>query len=392
MKKFLPFFFLLLSLQIIRADNAIVGLSVKEKKDLLCVSISGSLPKDYKLLELTSPFRIVIDFPSTVYKGATLVEKPSCYPIKEIRLSQFKESPPIARVVIEMEERTPYQIIKEGGAFKLLIKKKEKPLKNSSQKGGNGQFIPVLPALSSIPISRSDNKPSDKFGEKYSDPGDLISIDFLKTDIRDVFKSLTMQTGINFFLTPEVKGEVTLSADKIKVEDAIELICKLNNLEFKKEKEGYVIATPQEMERLYPIRKETITFLLKNAKPSDIQPILEKAFPKGSFQAVGNTIVADLPEAEVEKCKKLIADLDTAQAPSPKEKEITEVVKLSYLDVDDAIEMLKTLYPDVKAAKAPSQAFTAFAAMAGAYGMGGYGAGGYGAGGYGAGGYGGLGG
>jgi type II secretory pathway component GspD/PulD (secretin) len=40
--------------------------------------------------------------------------------------------------------------------------------------------------------------------------------------------------------------------------------------------------------------------------------------------------------------------------------------------------MLKNLYPEVKAAKAPSQAFTAFAAMTGGYGMGGYGMGGYG--------------
>ncbi|MBC7329863.1 AMIN domain-containing protein [bacterium] len=362
------------------ADNSITGLSLEQRKDILCVNISGKIPQNYKVVEMSAPFRIVIDFPETIYKEATRLEKPLFYPVDEIRLAQFKQSPPIARLVVQMAEKTSYYVVQEDNKLRLLIKGREKPQTEAPEKKRTRDNFPILPVpTAKLDNSQDDPKP-DNSDVKHTISYDngLISIDFLKTDIRDVFKSLTMQTGINFFLSSEVKGEVTLTAENIKVEDAIEMICKLNNLVFKKEKAGYIIATPQEMERLSPVPTITTTIPLKFAKPSDIQPVLEKVFPKGKFQVVGNAIAATVPVEELQSVSKFISDLDTAQAPPEKEKEVTEVIRLSYLDVDDAIEMLKNLYPEVKAAKAPGQAFTAFAAMAGGYGMGGYGMGGYG--------------
>lgn len=384
MKRFIPMFLVLFSLRLLVGENIIKGISLEEKKDVLIINLNGQVPKNYKLTEMSAPFRIVVDFPSSLYKEATLVEKPSFYPVREIRLSQFQGNPPIVRLVVETDEKPEYQLSQASG-FKLLIKRMEKPASPSSQ---NADQPPLPPPLSTN-ISKSE-KPSNPSGtvrivnnppknpSNGDDPDVLVSLDFLKTDIRDVFKSLSMQTGLNFSLTSDVKGEVTLTAEKITVEDAIALICKLNNLVFKKEKGSYIIATPEEMEKLYPLPTTTITIPLKNAKPSDVVPVLEKAFPKGTFHAVGNAIAATVYEKDADSVRKLISDLDNAQAPPVKEEEITKTVTLSYLDVDDAIEMLKTLYPTVKAAKAPSQSFIAFAAMTGGYGMGGYGAGGYG--------------
>jgi type II secretory pathway component GspD/PulD (secretin) len=373
--------------------NLISGLSVNQTRGILSVNLWGELPKDYKVREFFSPYRLVIDFPDTIYKEATRRITPLFYPIREIRISQFKESPPVARLVVEMEKKVPYQLVNENKKLRLLIRGEETRVGETHQK----ERVRKQP-LNSSPIflakySQDDPPPTNSAKDVSTPEEAVVSLDFLKTDIRDVFKSLTMQTGINFFLSSGVKGEVTLTAEKIKVEDAIEMICKLNNLVFKKEKAGYIIATPEEMEKISPTPTATLTIPLKFAKPSDILPALEKIFPEGKFQAVGNSIVATFPEGEFQAVLKVISDLDTAQTPPEKEKEVTEVVRLSYLDVDDAIEMLKNLYPEVKAAKAPSQAFTAFAGMAGGYGMGGYGAGGgiSGMGGAGAGGFAGAG-
>lgn len=405
MKRLFLLFLFPFSLQWLLASNPINGLLLEEKKDFLAIGVKGQVPRNFKVTEMSFPFRIVVDFPSAVYKEATLVERPSFYPVREIRLSQFQENPPIARLVVETEEKAEYQIDGANG-FRLLIKGKAKQQSSPSQSVVDQ--LPLLPPSPTNMSPPSSEKPPDSYESvkiaftpqtnpsSQDDPEVLVSLDFLKTDIRDVFKSLTMQTGWNFFLTSEVKGEVTLTAERITVEDAISLVCKLHNLVFKKEKEGYIIATPQEMERLYPVPTTTITLTLKNVKPSDVSPVLEKAFPKGSFQAVGNVIVATVPEKDVERVRELVADLDSVQAPPAKEEEVTKIVTLSYLDVDDAIEMLKTLYPEVKAARTPSQSFTAFAAIGGGYGMGGYGMGGYGMGGVGgiggAGGIGGVGG
>jgi type II secretory pathway component GspD/PulD (secretin) len=380
MRRYLLLIIFVFTFGLLFASNSITGLSLEQRKDILCVNISGKIPKNYKVVEMNAPFRIVIDFPETIYKESTRLEKPLFYPVNEIRLAQFKESPPTARLVVEMEEKTSYCVVQEGNKLRLLIKGREEPKRETPKRERTSDDFPILPVPTAKPNDGQDDPKPDNSAVKNTisyDDG-LVSIDFLKTDIRDVFKSLTMQTGINFFLSSEVKGEVTLTAEKIKVEDAIEMICKMNNLVFKKEKAGYIIATPQEMERLSPVPTTTATIPLRFAKPSDIQPVLEKVFPKGKFQVVGNAIVATVPEEELRTVSKFISDLDTAQTPPEKEKEVTEVIRLSYLDVDDAIEMLKNLYPEVKTAKAPSQAFTAFAAMAGGYGMGGYGMGGYG--------------
>ncbi|MBC7326703.1 AMIN domain-containing protein [bacterium] len=392
MRRFLPIFLALFLLQLALGENIISGISLEQKGDILKISVKGQVPPNYKLTEMGSPIRIVVDFPATIYNDPTLVEKTSFYPVKEIRLSQFSEKPPVARLVVETLEKAEYQVNLDKG-FNLLIKKKQAPTSSNSSVDGFPS-LPSLPANISITKATTSNNssPTIRIVKASSEPAEgddpevLVSIDFLKTDIRDVFKSLTMQTGVNFFLTPEVKGEVTLTAEKIKVEDAIALICKLNNLVFKKEKEGYIIATPQEMEKLYPLPTVTITIPLKHAKAGEVQAVLEKVYPKCSFQAVGTVITATVPESDVEKIRKFVTELDSVQAPEVKEKEITKIVTLSYLDVDDAVEMLKTLYPQVKAAKAPGQSFVAFAAMTGGYGMGGYGMGGFG----GAGGFGGT--
>ncbi len=377
MKRLFSLFLVIFSLQLLLGKNLISGLVVEENKDILAIALKGEVPKNYKLTELSAPFRIVLDFPSSFYEEATFVEKPSFYPVREIRLSQFQMDPPIVRLVVETEEKAEYQVSEVNG-FKLLLRGKETPTNSTHQNPGDHPPILPLPPtnISTTKSVRVIYDPPKKLSPEDNSEV-LISLDFLKTDIRDVFKALTMQTGLNFFLTSEVKGEVTLTAEGIRVEDAIALICKLNNLVFKKEKEGYIIATPQEMEKLYPIPTITLTLPLKNAKPSDISSVLEKAFPKGSFQAVGGSIVATIPKGDEDALRKLVTDLDNIQAPPQKEEEVTKIVTLSYLDVDDAIEMLKTLYPEVKAAKAPSQSFTAFAAMAGGYGMGGWGAGGW---------------
>ncbi|HOJ52413.1 MAG TPA: hypothetical protein PLG80_08200 [Syntrophales bacterium] len=68
---------------------------------------------------------------------------------------------------------------------------------------------------------------------------DRITVDFQKADIRAVFRLLAEQTGRNIVLSPEVKGEVTLTMKNVPWEKVIDTIAETYGL-VKRDMEGII--------------------------------------------------------------------------------------------------------------------------------------------------------
>lgn len=69
---------------------------------------------------------------------------------------------------------------------------------------------------------------------------EIISVDFQKADIRAVFRLLAEQTGRNIAVSPEVKGEVTLTMKNVPWERVVDTIAETHGL-VKREQDGIII-------------------------------------------------------------------------------------------------------------------------------------------------------
>ncbi|MCX7982878.1 MAG: hypothetical protein N2572_08220 [Syntrophales bacterium] len=69
---------------------------------------------------------------------------------------------------------------------------------------------------------------------------DKISVDFQKADIRAVFRLLAEQTGRNIAVSPEVKGEVTLTMKNVPWERVIDTVAETHGL-VKREQDGIIL-------------------------------------------------------------------------------------------------------------------------------------------------------
>jgi len=83
--------------------------------------ILGSNP-DYRVFRLTDPPRLVFDFPGVRIAGPTRRERLSLESVREVRVGQFQEDPPIARLVFETAYPLRYRVIKNsGGVFRVQL-------------------------------------------------------------------------------------------------------------------------------------------------------------------------------------------------------------------------------------------------------------------------------
>lgn len=73
---------------------------------------------------------------------------------------------------------------------------------------------------------------------------DTTTLSFKDTDIRDIFRGLSIQHGLNIFLDNSINKRVTISLMSVRVYDAIKFLCEQNNLLLNLEGGIFKIAPP----------------------------------------------------------------------------------------------------------------------------------------------------
>lgn len=103
-------------------DNLNVLSGVKYAKrdgnDFITLNINNY--KDYSIMRLTGPDRIVIDIPSVAVPEGYKKMDVNSFAIKSIRYSQFDNNS--ARIVLDVLNQSEYEVKEEAGHFNLLIK------------------------------------------------------------------------------------------------------------------------------------------------------------------------------------------------------------------------------------------------------------------------------
>jgi type IV pilus assembly protein PilQ len=335
--------------------SRLLGVSHSVRGGSLTVSVEADGALDYQDFFLPNPDRLVFDFmgvSASLPSGRVSI---GAEPVRQVRVAQFSaDSPKVARMVLDLAERSPYQVVPTASGLQVVFGEgaAPDPAPMAAMRPAQAEPAPVDPYAiepmgSGIQLARDldpqlpmpalqepalpPDAPKVIVAEGSDDPkwtGHPISLDFKDGDLQDIFRLFADITGLNVVINPGVSGRVTLVLKEVPWDQALDLILKVNNLGYVIEDNVLRIATLADLQREESERRklaeeralagdlETQQFRLSYAKGGDLQPTLEKVALSArgtiTLDARTNTmIISDLP-ANIAQARELIADLDTS--------------------------------------------------------------------------------
>jgi len=184
------------------------------------------------------------------------------------------------------------------------------------------------------PVSAQEAAFPSEPSEGASAGSDLISLDLKGVDILELFKMLSLKTGLNIAPTKNVVGRVNLFINNVSFEDALEIILVSNELAAERRGNIVNIMTGGEYQALYGKRydekRKVISLQLNYAPPRSVYTALESL--KSDIgrvivdEASGILILIDIPE-KIEEMRKMVEKLDHAL--------VAEIFELNYAKAED---------------------------------------------------------
>lgn len=108
--------------------------------------------------------------------------------------------------------------------------------------------------------------------------GKAISLNFLAADIDDVLKALAVQSGENIVVGSDVTGKITVTLDKVTVDEALDYITQLTGYTYVKDQHTYLVGSAETVGGLSNAKVEIITLAYANA--DDVLEMLKAQCPQ----------------------------------------------------------------------------------------------------------------
>lgn len=196
--------------------------------------------------------------------------------------------------------------------------------------------IPPRPevALSPAQVGPPEVSPPTETVKMISGTAELISLDLRGVDILELFKMLSIKTGLNIVPSRLVSGRVNLFINNVSFEDVLEIILISNDLAMERKNNIIHIMTAAEYQALYGKRynekRKLVSLKLNYAKPKDVSTALDSLRSDiGKViadEASGTLILIDIPE-QLEKMQEMVKQLDQPL--------VTEIFELGYAKAED---------------------------------------------------------
>jgi type IV pilus secretin PilQ/predicted competence protein len=333
--------------------------------DLPSFTVKADGRLKYQDFTLPGPDRVVVDFADIAANPDFRSMDVNEGPVTRVRLAQFSAaSPKVARLVVDLTEKTPYRIVEGVDAIRIVFGEEGEPAPPAHAPLAALRSPEPEPAAPAEPLAVAEAAPRPIALEPLSLPplpepqmpademppemppmpedeaigtacgvtgnlGTPISLDFKDGDLQDIFRLFSDISGLNVVVNPGVSGKVTLKLNEVPWGRALELILKTNGLGCVLEGNVIRIATLSDLEREEEDRRklaeakalagelQDYTKRISYAKATTLGQVLRAA---GALSARGqlnidertNTIIIrDLP-IFIEKAEALIAELDTA--------------------------------------------------------------------------------
>lgn len=169
-----------------------------------------------------------------------------------------------------------------------------------------------------------------------------ITLNVKNMEIIDLLNILAKKGGLNIVASKNVGGKATIFLEDVSVEDALKIICEVNNLAYEKKNKLIKIITDNEYEQLYGKKAYERRILkiieIKNAQSVTIFQLLNGVKSKeGKIfidERTNKLIIFDLPEI-IGQMEEIITTLDSPV--------ITKVFSLSYVEAKKIESELKKI-------------------------------------------------
>ncbi len=337
------------------AGHEVYDVVVKRLGQTTQIVINGNGPFNYKDFVLDNPTRIVIDCIGSEHN----LPGPRTYVLERggvvaIRSSYIGEPTPKVRLIVDLKERFPYVVFKEGK--NLIIALDAVAAEPFAQWQASKFYEHRRPPRTEAFFY---SKGRDVISEPYTIPGaeietaelytpvemepkkeeKLIDVEYENADLVKVIRSFASWTNQNIVISPGVSGNVSVSLRDVPVRTALDIILKINDFAIVEEPgDIWRITTIEEihdaqiaiqnradsLEQVIPLVTEVLG--IEYARASDIIGSVSPS-DRGNItidERTNSLIVTDTPTS-IERTQDMIARLDTPTSQVNIEAQIIEI-------------------------------------------------------------------
>jgi type IV pilus assembly protein PilQ len=226
----------------------VTGVRVTPGPGQVDVAIDASGPVGYRVLELEDPARVVIDIPEALNGVGETTIPVHWGPLVQVRVSQFAETPPVTRVVVDLTRRLQYAVTQRrqnlvvagfvlpgmraaaGGALtsgELARSAEHRTVLDATPRAGSASPVEVTagPAgLGGITVvtQAGPRQPA------------RLNMDLRGADLPDVLDALARLCGLNLVTDASVQGKVTIHLVGVTCEEGVRFLLDANGLGFRR--------------------------------------------------------------------------------------------------------------------------------------------------------------
>ncbi len=179
-----------------------------------------------------------------------------------------------------------------------------------------------------------------------------FTLEFVDAELVDVFQALATQSGVNVAVSGSVKGKTTLRLRNVTLEQAMNIVTRLNGLDYAWVEAAYVVGTPEEVRAMRVSQLRTSIVVLQHIQPEYAQEVLSKLTPDVtvSTQKGVRSVLLLGTEPSLAKAQRALAEIDVMPLPQPP---TTETVPVRYMKAEEMAEMIEAALPEVKVQPGP---------------------------------------
>lgn len=179
-----------------------------------------------------------------------------------------------------------------------------------------------------------------------------FTLEFVDAELVDVFQALATQSGVNVAVSGSVKGKTTLRLRNVTLEQAMNIVTRLNGLDYAWVEAAYVVGTPEEVRAMRVSELRTSVVVLQHIRPEYAQEVLAKLTPDVtvSTQKGVRSVLLLGTEPSIAKAQRALAEIDVMPLPQPP---TTETVPVRYMKAEEIAEMIEAALPEVKVQPGP---------------------------------------
>ncbi|MCP4653541.1 MAG: hypothetical protein GY858_09220 [Candidatus Omnitrophica bacterium] len=228
------------------------------------------------------------------------------------------------------------------GVFAEVPKGVDLPLSHPLRRGKVASSREPAEVAKYNPASRKEPITTESTANaKITTKADRISLDLRGISVIDLFRLLSVKTGLTIVPSKKVTGRVNLFLNNVTFDDALDVILITQGLAGEKRGDILMIMTANEYKmrygKEYDEKRELINITLKYAKPSAVFAVISQIKSDiGKIivdEASATLILLDIPE-KIKVMKKTIRQLDRPLD--------TQVFDLRYANVADIKEHLNS--------------------------------------------------